>query len=667
MKSTVTVLRKEYQPLPSKGIMKTSIISSESVNQLKCCKHNRFTEYLHLSRKELLCSKCVEGLKSESRFIMSALQAQNKMREIKKLQFKIIQKIHPNRKVIENFVMKAKREVLEEIMDKLDQITKETDNYFQQAKDENRDESESSSFSKIQDPYDYDLLLLDLKEMEFEIDKWLLGGLPKGGEDILQKYVENLINNNASNEDFEKKRKHLSISDYEDRILKIITLVLKGKLLYSKLVQHQATLLSLNEASAICQADWKADHQMNILIYLALAGHYIRREDELADLNGYLGKVLELIQSKLNENHIYMAEYYDLLALKYQNQQKWEDSNIVLQKSLEIKQSMNFESELWMTDTYHLMANYLRVKKKYQDALVFYRKSINIRKTIFGENDYKVGQNYNSFGLCLSCMENKLNEAFGFHTKALNIAKFNFGKEHPDIANAYSHIGLLYRSKNREKEALEYLEKAIDIWEKFYGVKFSRIAGACNIIGLILSEMRQNKEALAYFLQALDIKRATLGEDHPDIVHTLSNVGNTYMVLEDFPNALKYLQQTLDLKRKIYGDNHGSVGMSYYALGLLMKKMQKDRDVFRYLRTGLSICITQKGKEASILESMLFDTGLSLGNLKNFQQALNLETTAYLYNRTNTKKNPSKLEAISRGITNSCQNLAKFFNSQSLF
>jgi tetratricopeptide (TPR) repeat protein len=174
-------------------------------------------------------------------------------------------------------------------------------------------------------------------------------------------------------------------------------------------------------------------------------------------------------------------------------------------KALEIKKKILGEDHLDVADTYNMMAIVLRSQGKLDDAMELYGKALEIKKKTLGEDHSDAAGVYNNMANVLQ-LQGKLDDAMGLYGKALAIYEKTLGEDHSSVAGAYNNMAGILKRQGKLDDAMELYRKALEICKKTLGEDHSAVAGVYDNMTKIFESQGKLADAMELHKKALEIR-----------------------------------------------------------------------------------------------------------------------------------------------------------------
>ena len=141
-----------------------------------------------------------------------------------------------------------------------------------------------------------------------------------------------------------------------------------------------------------------------------------------------------------------------------------------------------------MLQIYDLMGIKYVDQEDYSNALNVFLKELEIGRKIYDENHTDMAEIYGNIGIAYGGLED-YNNALEYFIKAKDI--FESNEEYADVARVYVNIGMTYGRSGDEASGIESLIKAKSIYEKYFGFDNSFIEKVNETIQTVNPQAKQ--------------------------------------------------------------------------------------------------------------------------------------------------------------------------------
>ncbi|MEH1910797.1 FxSxx-COOH system tetratricopeptide repeat protein [Nostoc sp.] len=305
---------------------------------------------------------------------------------------------------------------------------------------------------------------------------------------------------------------------------------------------------------------------------------------------------VSVVQTRLGEEHPYVAYSYNNLALLYESQGRYSEAEPLLKKALELSQRLLGEEHPDVAISYNNLAELYRNQGRYSEAESLLKKALELRQRLLGEEHPDVATSYNNLaGLYYS--QGRYSEAEPLLKKALEIQQRLLGEEHPDVATSYNNLAELYRNQGRYSEAEPLLKKALELSQRLLGEEHPDVATSYNNLAELYRNQGRYSEAEPLLKKALEIQQRLLGEEHPDVATIYNNLALLYESQGRYSEAESLLKKALELRQRLLGEEHPDAATSYNNLAGLYYSQGRYSEAEPLLKKALEIQQRLLGEE----------------------------------------------------------------------
>jgi len=267
----------------------------------------------------------------------------------------------------------------------------------------------------------------------------------------------------------------------------------------------------------------------------------------------YLSKA-ENILYKINPNHEYLGECYELIGEKYFEKEDRSKAHDYQMKGL--KMSIDAYGE----KSWQVASKYARIATLYQNANM-YKPSI---------------ENFN---------------------KAIEVMIEAKGKNSEDVGDLYGYLSQTYQQLAQYETALNYLDKKGSILKSIYDATHIAWADLNSAYASIYSQIGQYRKSIEYDRKGFMIAKNYYNNQSPKLIEFLNDIANSYMAIGRSDTAIYIYNQSLDFLKMIKYEYsfegasvHNNIGSVYLSFNTQDAKTHflKSVEILRHIRKQFS-------------------------------------------------------------------------------
>ncbi|MEH1858915.1 MAG: tetratricopeptide repeat protein [Nostoc sp.] len=276
---------------------------------------------------------------------------------------------------------------------------------------------------------------------------------------------------------------------------------------------------------------------------------------------------LEVTKKRLGEEHPFVAESLNNLALLYNSQGRYSEAEPLLIQALALRRKLLGEEHPDVAVSLNNLAGLYRYQGRYSEAKPLYIQALGLWRKLLGEEHPSVARSLNNLA-ALYVSQGRYSEAEPLYIQALALRRKLLGEEHPDVALNLNNLARLYDCQGRYSEAEPLYIQALALRRKLLGEEHPSVALSLNNLARLYESQSRYSEAEPLLIQALALRHQLLGAEHPDVAVSLNNLALLYYSQDRYSEAEPLLIQALALWRKLLGEEHPDVATSLNNLAL---------------------------------------------------------------------------------------------------
>ena len=369
-------------------------------------------------------------------------------------------------------------------------------------------------------------------------------------------------------------------------------------------VNNSPTLTDVNNLSpwiphlevATNLINWIDDNNL-IWLFTGLGGYY--KGQGLYNLaEPWQKQCLEVITSRLGEEHPDMATSLNNLALLYNFQGRYKEAEALYIQALELRRKLLGEEHLDVATSLSNLGLLYNSQGRYKEAEPLLIQALELYKKLLGEEHPSVARSLNNLA-GLYYTQRRYKKAEPLYIQALELYKKLLGEEHPDTAESLNNLAGLYHAQGKYKKAEPLYIQALELKRKLLGEEHPYVARSLNNLAGLYYSRKRYKKAEPLFIQALELYKKLLGEEHPSVAQSLSNLAGLYQNQGRYEEAEPlYIQAILSLNQNL-GRNHPNTNsvidnFLYFLQQVIEKNQISKLNNYPLIKSILKTIINQK-------------------------------------------------------------------------
>ncbi|MBN3873261.1 MAG: tetratricopeptide repeat protein [Nostoc sp. JL33] len=268
----------------------------------------------------------------------------------------------------------------------------------------------------------------------------------------------------------------------------------------------------------------------------------------------WYNQCLEVTKERLGEEHPFVAESLNNLALLYYSQGRYSEAEPLYIQDLALTRKLLGEEHLDVATSLNNLALLYYSQGRYSEAEPLYIQALALTRQL-GEEHLDFAQSLNNLAV-LYDSQGRYSEAEPLHIQALALRRKLLGEEHPHVASSLNNLAGLYRSQGRDSEAEPLYIQALALRRKLLPEDHPDVALTLNNLATLYRDQGKYNEAEHFCIQALELRRRLLGEEHPFFALSLNNLAKIYHLQGRYTEAEPLYLQALEIFEQQLGVNH---------------------------------------------------------------------------------------------------------------
>ncbi|MDF5710159.1 MAG: tetratricopeptide repeat protein [Nostoc sp. S4] len=264
---------------------------------------------------------------------------------------------------------------------------------------------------------------------------------------------------------------------------------------------------------------------------------------------------LEVIKKRLGDEHSFVAESLNNLALLYESQGRYSEAEPLYMQALALTRKLLGKEHLDVATSLNNLAVLYQSQGRYSEAEPLYIQALALTRKLLGEEHLDVAQSLNNLAV-LYDSQGRYSEAEPLHIQALGLRRKLLGEEHPHVASSLNNLAGLYFAQGRYSEAELLYIQALALRLKLLGEEHPDVALSLNNLAYLYSSQERCSEAEPLYLRALELRRKLLGEEHSFFAISLNNLAKLYYLQKRYAQAEPLYLQALEIFEQQLGVNH---------------------------------------------------------------------------------------------------------------
>ncbi|MEH2035329.1 tetratricopeptide repeat protein [Nostoc sp.] len=269
----------------------------------------------------------------------------------------------------------------------------------------------------------------------------------------------------------------------------------------------------------------------------------------------WYNQCLEVTKKRLGEEHPFVAESLNNLALLYESQGRYSEAEPLYIQDLALTRKLLGEEHLDVATSLNNLAVLYNSQGRYSEAEPLYIQALALTRKLLGKEHLDVAQSLNNLAV-LYDYQSRYSEAEPLHIQALALRRKLLGEEHPHVASSLNNLAGLYFPQGRYDEAELLYIQALALWRKLLGEEHPDVALSLNNLAYLYSSQGRYSEAEPLYIQALELRHKLLGEEHPFFAISLNNLAKLYHLQGRYTEAEPLYLQALKIFEQQLPMNH---------------------------------------------------------------------------------------------------------------
>ncbi|MHC5733945.1 tetratricopeptide repeat protein [Nostoc sp.] len=269
----------------------------------------------------------------------------------------------------------------------------------------------------------------------------------------------------------------------------------------------------------------------------------------------WYNQCLEVTKKRLGEEHPFVAESLNNLALLYESQGRYSEAEPLYIQDLALTRKLRGEEHLDVATSLNNLAVLYSSQGRYSEAEPLYIQALALTRKLLGEEHLDVAQSLNNLAV-LYDYQSRYSEAEPLHIQALALRRKLLGEEHPHVASSLNNLAGLYFPQGRYSEAELLYIQALALRLRLLGEEHPDVAQSLNNLAYLYSFQGRYSEAKPLYIQALELRRKLLGEEHPFFAISLSSLAKLFHLQGRYTEAEPLYLQALKIFEQQLPMNH---------------------------------------------------------------------------------------------------------------
>ncbi|WP_204152063.1 tetratricopeptide repeat protein [Leptolyngbya sp. CCY15150] len=321
------------------------------------------------------------------------------------------------------------------------------------------------------------------------------------------------------------------------------------------------------------------------------------------------------------------ANRLDQQMIQLYQQGQYDEAIPLAQQALDIRETALGENHLYVATSLNNLAELYRAQGNYAAAEPLFQQSLAIRETALGENHPDVATSLNNLAN-LYLDQGNYAAAQPLLEHSLSIYETTFESNHSEVASILNNLATLYHDQGDYISAELLYQRSLFIYETAFQANHPNMARVLNNLGGLYQDQGNYAAAEISYQQSLALLQASVNVNHPDIATLLINLASLYQDQGDYATAEPLLQQSLIILTAVLGVNHPRIAVSLDNLARVYLHQGKYEEAATFYERSLSILETA-------LDENHPDVASSFNNLARlYQEQGNYAAAEPLYQRS---------------------------------
>ena len=231
--------------------------------------------------------------------------------------------------------------------------------------------------------------------------------------------------------------------------------------------QTQALMTMIPHMAEVAEAYTQHIGAIDLNALFTTLGNFYTEKKQLSVAESWYQKGLNLVQSRLGNEHPQTATSLNNLASFYQAQARYAEAEPLYVQALAInQQSCSDRPEL--ATSLNNLAGFYKVQGNYSQAESLYLQALELKLKLFGETHSSVATGLNNLAGVYYAQE-RYEVAETLYERALQLKKCLVGENHPSLATSLNNLASVYQAQKRYNEAKSLYSRAVRLGTQNFG------------------------------------------------------------------------------------------------------------------------------------------------------------------------------------------------------
>ncbi|CAN5486909.1 hypothetical protein BH09PLA1_BH09PLA1_05650 [soil metagenome] len=350
--------------------------------------------------------------------------------------------------------------------------------------------------------------------------------------------------------------------------------------------RNVSVLDALNVAARKVDAGSLKDHpDVELAVRKSMAVAYSEiAESDTAD--HHLQAALDLSRRLYGDSNGETGDVLNTLALLRKQQGRYAEGADYARQAVEMIQSKVGEDHPNFATGVDSLGSMLQAQGKYVEAEAHFRRSLELRRKLFGEESREVATSLNNLAFVLD-EQSRQREAEPLYRQSLAIRRKVLG-DHPDTATAINNLGFIVRAKGQMLEAEALFRESLAMRRRTLG-EHPNVAVAINNLASVLQAEGKLDECESLYQEARTMLRKFYGPEHPMVANVLNNLASLRVGAKNFAEAEPFFRESLAIRRKAYPDPHPAIATALRNLASALVELDRAEEAEPLLREAIAM------------------------------------------------------------------------------
>ncbi|MEL7037541.1 MAG: tetratricopeptide repeat protein, partial [Cyanobacteria bacterium J06592_8] len=280
-------------------------------------------------------------------------------------------------------------------------------------------------------------------------------------------------------------------------------------------------------------------------------GRFYQGQTLYSEAELWLKKGVEITNSRLGEEHPFVAASLNNLAGLYSSQGLYSKAEPLYQQALEMTQRLFKTDHPDVATNLNNLASLYSSQGRNSEAEPLWQQALAMYQRLFDGDHPYVALSLNNLAYLYNS-QGRYKEAEPLYQQALEMTQRLFEGDHPDVARSLNNLAELYNSQGRYSQAEPLCQQALEMRQRLFEGDHSHVADSLNNLAALYKSQGCYKEAEPLYQKALEMKQRLFEGDHPNVALSLNNLAELYNSQGRNNEAEPLYQQALEMTQRLF-------------------------------------------------------------------------------------------------------------------